>query len=212
MKRKVLFIAVSVFCLAILATLFARIEMQEADVVRSKVDAVIVLAGLSGEDRQRLAEGVHLIEQGSGDYLILPLRDSGLSWKTLQRLYGIETDIPRDRILIGRSDQVNSTVLKYCGGTFGEAAAAIGLMQANSLNSAVVVSSLYHIPRVRLAFGKLNTRGSLTFSYRPVGEPETDKLLSSARALAMRLIEYGKFFTAFFVYPIGARIIESHPS
>ena len=64
------------------------------------------------------------------------------------------------------------------------------------------------IPRVRLAFQKLNTRNHLALSYHPVGEPETDKLLSSARALAKRLVEYGKFFTALFVYPLGARIIE----
>ncbi|HOS29140.1 MAG TPA: ElyC/SanA/YdcF family protein, partial [Syntrophobacteraceae bacterium] len=161
------------------------------------------------EDRQRIVEGVHLIERGLVDYLILAMRDTGLSWKTILRIYGIETDIPGERILIGRPEQVNSTVLKYCGGTFGEAAAAVGLMRANSLNSAVVVSSRYHIPRVRLAFGNLNSKGSLDFSYRPVGEPETGKLLSSAYALAKRLTEYGKFFTAFFVYPIGAKIIEN---
>ena len=61
---------------------------------------------------------------------------------------------------------------------------------------------------MRLAFQKLNSKNRLAFSYQPVGEPETDKLLSSARALAKRLIEYGKFFTAFFVYPLGSRIIE----
>ncbi|HNR50221.1 MAG TPA: YdcF family protein [Deltaproteobacteria bacterium] len=211
-RRRAVIIAVSFLCLAALATLLVRIEMQQDDAgAGSKVDAVIVLAGPPDEDRQRIVEGVHLIERGSGDYLILAMRDTGLSWKTILRIYGIDTGIPGERVLIGRPERVNSTVLKYCGGTFGEAAAAVGLMQAHSLDSAVVVSSRYHIPRVRLAFGNLNSKGSLVFFYRPVGEPETGKLLSSAHALAKRLIEYGKFFTAFFVYPVGAKIIENDP-
>jgi hypothetical protein len=189
-------------------TLIARIDMQECDVLHNPVDAVVVLAGRPDEDRQRLLKGVNLVEQGYGQYLILPLRDTGLSWETLQKLYGIGRSIPRDKVLIGRPEHVDSAVLKYCGGTFGEAALTTGLMHAKALSSAVVVSSRYHIPRVRLAFQELNSMNHLSFSYHPVGEPETDKLLSSARALAKRLVEYGKFFTAFFVYPIGARIIE----
>ncbi len=209
MTRKILFIAVAVLFLAVLITLIARIDLQECDALRNPVDAVVVLAGCPDEDRQRLTRGVHLVEQGHGRYLILPLRDSGLSWESLQKLYGIGRNIPGERVLIGRTEHMDSAVLKYCGGTFGEAALTMSIMQARSLRSAVVVSSRYHIPRVRLAFQELNRMNHLAFSYQPVGEPETDKLLSSARALAKRLVEYGKFFTAFFVYPLGSRIIES---
>ncbi len=208
MTRRIAFITLAVLCLTMLITLLARIDMQERDALCNPVDAVVVLAGRPDEDRQRLTEGVHLVERGYGRYLILPLRDSGLSWETLQKLYGIGRSIPGEKVLIGRPEHVDSAVLEYCGGTFGEATLTMGLMQANSLRSAVVVSSRYHIPRVRLAFQRLNSRNHLAFSYQPVGEPETDKLLSSARALAKRLVEYGKFFTAFFVYPVGAKLIE----
>lgn len=208
MTRRILAITVTVLFLAILITLLVRIEMQERDILHSPADAVIVLAGRPDEDRQRLMEGVRLVEEGYGRYLILPMRDSALNWEALQKLYGVGRNIPGERVLIGRPEHMDSAVLKYCGGTFVEAALTMGLMQAKSLKSAVVVSSRYHIPRVRLAFQKLNSKNRLAFSYQPVGEPETDKLLSSARALAKRLIEYGKFFTAFFVYPLGSRIIE----
>jgi len=212
MTRRISLITISILCLAALVTLLVRIEMQEYDKVPAKADAVIVLAGRFDEDLQRLAEGVRLVEQGFGGCLILPLRDRGLSWKTLQRIYGIHTTIPVDKVLIGRPEHIDPAVLKYCGGTFSEAAVTVRLMRANTLSSAVVVSSRYHIPRVRLAFQKINSNGSLTFSYLPVGEPETGKLLSSAYALAKRLIEYGKFFTALFMYPIGAEIMEYHRS
>lgn len=208
MMRRIIFIAAAVLLLAVIITLIARIDLQECDALRYPVDAVVVLAGCPDEDRQRLTKGVDLMEGGCGSYLILPLRDTGLSWETLHKLYGVGRGIPGEKVLIGRPGHVDSAVLKFCGGTFGEAALTMGLMQAKSLRSAVVVSSRYHIPRVRLAFQELNSRNHLAFSYQPVGEPETDKLLSSARALSKRLVEYGKFFTAFFVYPIGAKIIE----
>lgn len=208
MALKIASITLAVLFLAVFVTFLTRIDMQERDILHNPVDAVIVLAGCPDEDRQRLTEGVRLVEQGYDRYLILPLRDSGLCWETLQKLYGVGRSIPKEKVLIGRTEHVDSAVLKYCGGTFGEAVLTMSLMQAKSLRSAVVVSSRYHIPRVRLAFQKLNTRNHLALSYHPVGEPETDKLLSSARALAKRLVEYGKFFTALFVYPLGARIIE----
>src|SRR5690606_6827522 len=124
----------------------ARIDMHECDVLHNPVDAVVVLAGRPDEDRQRLLKGVNLVEQGYGQYLILPLRDTGLSWETLQKLYGIARSIPRDKVLIERPEHVDSADLKDCVGTFGEAALATGLMHAKALSSAVVVSSRYHIP------------------------------------------------------------------
>ena len=208
MTRKILLITAFILCVAVLAAMKSRMDMLKGDVSRGKADAIIVLAGPPAEDFQRLQEGVRLIEQGAGEYLILPLRDRAVSWSTLKKIYNIETLISPQQVLFGRPEQVDSSVQRYCGGTFSEAAMAMELMRASSLKSAMVVSSRYHIPRVRLAFDKLNGRGLVSLSYRPVGEPETGKLLSSAYALFKRCTEYGKFLTAFFVYPIGARIVD----
>ena len=85
------------------------------------VDAVVVLAGGPKHDRQRLVRGITLVRQGRAHYLILPLRDPALDWQALQKIYTLNSEIPPERVLIGRPGRKHSRLSAMSGGTFAEA-------------------------------------------------------------------------------------------
>jgi len=165
------------------------------------VDAVVVLAGGPKHDRQRLVRGITLVRQGRAQYLILPLRDPALGWQTLQKLYALNSEIPTERVLIGRPGRKHSRLSAMSGGTFAEAMNTAEIMRAHGLHSALVVSSDYHMRRVQLAFSRVIPKGSLAIAFEPVQTRQPVGLVSRFKSHSAILLEYGKLAAAWCVYP-----------
>lgn len=165
------------------------------------VDAVVVLAGGSKHDRQRLLRGITLVRQGRAHYLILPLRDPALDWQNLQKLYALNSEIPPERVLIGRPGRKHSRLSAMSGGTFAEALNTAEIMRGHGLHSALVVSSDYHMRRVQLAFSRVVPEGSLVLAFEPVLTRQPVGLVSRFRSHSAILLEYGKLAAAWCVYP-----------
>lgn len=172
-------------------------------------DAVVVLAGRLPEDRLRLERGMQLVRQETARFLILPLRDPGLDWPRLLRIHDLPYEIPLQQVIIGRPEKGRMRVAAYCGGTFAEAVNTVQIMRSQALHSAVVVSSDYHMRRVRLAFTQADPGGTLAFSYIPVDTHSATGLLARLRSRTALCVEYGKLIAAYCMYPAGRRLILS---
>lgn len=165
------------------------------------VDAVVVLAGGPQHDRQRLARGIALVRQGRARYLILPLRDPALDWQALEKLYGLQSEIPPERVLIGRPGNGRSRLISMSGGTFAEAVNTVDIMRGHDLRSALVVSSDYHMRRVQLAFSRVVPVGRLVLAFEPVLSRQPVGLVSQVKSRSSIFLEYGKLVAAWCVYP-----------
>jgi hypothetical protein len=186
-----------VACFLVFGERFLRLRTDQ-NVARA--DAVIALAGAPTEDRQRIIASIELLQRKKATYLILPIRHPAFSWSWVIRNYNLPSQIPANRVLIGRSGSAGKEALQRYGGTFVEAQKSVELMQRYGLQSAVVVSSGYHMRRAALAFAQNGKTTHLDFSYHPVGT--ADSLWWTSRRNFRRILrEYQKLIVAHFLYP-----------
>ena len=201
---KILKVFIPLFCIFLVLFLFKgkKFLSIDDDYRFLNADAVVVLAGATANDKQRVLEGAKLFQKGRVQYFILPLRHKALQWSWLAKSYKIDINIPENRIFIGRLDLSDQELIGQYGGTFTEAKKAIQIMLQNNLKSAIVVSSGYHMRRTKMAFERARQNHPITFFYHPVQNPYNDKKpwWMDKGSLFEVLEEYKKLIAAFFVY------------
>lgn len=167
-----------------------------------KVDAAVVLGGSPREDAVRVKEGVGLVGSGRARYLILPIRHKGLDWEWFERNYDIQESLLESQVVIGEGDAESDGMQNNRGGTFAEAAKTVRIMARNGFNSAIIISSGYHMRRARMAFESVKEKRHVKLLFHPVnGCPEEGKAWwSKGERLIPVLIEYCKLVAAFFLY------------
>ena len=193
-------VAVSLAALTVFLIFGERFLRLHTDQDVTHTDAVIALAGAPIEDRQRIIASIELLQRKKATYLILPMRHPAFSWSWVIRNYNLPSQIQANRVIIGRSGSAGKEALQRYGGTFVEAQKSVELMHRYGLQSAVVVSSGYHMRRVALAFVQNGKTTHLAFSYHPVGT--ADSLWWTSRQKFRRILrEYQKLIVAHFLYP-----------
>ena len=165
------------------------------------VDAVIVLAG-SPEDSLRVKEGLEVAHSIEVQYLILPIRNKGISWAWLVDEYSIEIPISNERVLIGNMEPNDKKILKHYGGTFLEAKKTIEIMLKHHLNSAIVVSSGYHMRRSRLAFERAKEKYPIRFYFHPIREylDKSKPWWLNFRYVLRVFVEYRKLAISYIIF------------
>jgi uncharacterized SAM-binding protein YcdF (DUF218 family) len=165
--------------------------------------AVVVLAGSAAEDRQRMAAGIRLMRSVPGRLLILPLRHPGLTASRARAHYKAAGALPAEHLAIGHADKADRAVWDRYGGTYLEAMKTAQIMQRRHLNSAVIVTSAYHMRRTRMAFERFRDPYRLTFTYHAV-DHRADRRgpwwLDRQDRITI-LTEYKKLLVALFRYP-----------
>ena len=123
-------------------------------------DAIIILAG----DAERFHHGVSLYEAGYAPHIIftsdlaaLQLIDLHMDWNEI-----IRNAIKKSGIPEGVTSLVPST------STYDDAKYSYQLMQREGFHSAIVVSSPYHMRRVRMIFNKIYKNSEIVLQYNPV--------------------------------------------
>jgi uncharacterized SAM-binding protein YcdF (DUF218 family) len=195
-------LTIAIACFVVLIFLFlwqgeAFLTIDNADDCNN-VDAVIVLAGGPEDDSLRVKRGVEIAHSRGTEYLILPLRNSAITWSWLVDQYGIETPMNDKHVLIKNMQPDDRHIFKRYGGTFLEAKKTITIMLEHHLHSAVVVSSGYHMRRARLAFKKVGKGLSVTFFYHPVPRSSANRSpwWTDIMCLLKVMFEYGKLVAA----------------
>lgn len=143
------------FCLAAIAVLvllvmFAPGFLFTADVPR-KADAVVLFVGPGNESR--LDEAKKLIKEGYARYLIIPNQGEVLSLNQHGELVKLTETITRDDLI--RKVRLAVTYKKHYENTHIEALEARRMMDDLGVRSAMLVSSGYHMRRIRLISGRV---------------------------------------------------------
>ena len=148
-----------------------------------------------------MLEGAALFQEKNAHYLMFPLRHPAIKWSWLVERYGIMNRIPKEKVLIGRKRNKDLPVDRGLGGTFYEAVMSIRIMEEDGVQSAVVVTSGYHIRRSRLAFERALKGRGLTFCFHGVEREAGLGPWWFDRGYLFRVLgEYKKLIGAFFMY------------
>jgi hypothetical protein len=191
-------------CSALVFILFGEKFLRVgSDVPSRKIDAVVILAGAPGEDKQRLSAGSAMFSNARVRYMILPLRHPTFKWSWAAKNYQLEHLNPGNRLLIGRSAPSDKSAIAHYGGTYIEAQKTAQIMRKLRLKSAIIVSSGYHMRRAKLAFEQFRKNSHLQFYYYPVDQTVSAEPLlwwMDTAYLSNVLQEYYKLLAAYFVY------------
>lgn len=174
----------------------------DSNIKNGTTDAVVVLAGSYKEDKRRIAEGSSLIRRGKGRVLILPLRHPAIDWPWVVQYFDLQEDLSESQVVIGRSTPDDEPIIDKFGGTYVEAFKTVQIMQQLGLDSAIIVSSAYHMRRAQMAFESYRPSTQFEFYYHPV-EPGPGKERMwwlDTKYVAKILHEYKKVVAAWFIY------------
>ena len=147
-KKIVVLISLLTAFLIVLYTIIASVQIVQYGKLDSKTkcDVAIVLgAATSGEEvspvyRERINHGIWLYENGYVDYLILTGGVGEGNEKSdafVAKQYAVENGVPEQAILIEERSTITEENLEY----------AKSIMDAHSMNTAIIVSDPLHMKR-----------------------------------------------------------------
>ncbi len=197
--RKILTAALCLFVLLCCG----RFPLTMDDSARIRhLDAVVVLAGKGRQDAARLSGGVRLFQDHAARYLILPLRHSYLHWDWFVRRYGLPESVRKTSVVIGSLDDDIYAYLECCGGTYAEAIKTYQLVSRLPVRQFAVVSSGYHLLRVKMAFSRVFNDKSYRIFYVPEDRGQGLDLLWWTSGPKLRAVfqEYKKLAGGYFLY------------
>ncbi|MDG4658126.1 YdcF family protein [Ectobacillus antri] len=137
----------------------------------ARADVIIVLSG----DQKRLEKAAALYEQGYAPYVLLSKSDT----KRFSVEKAVKLGVPRERIIEE----------KHATSTYTNALYTKELLERRQFQTAIVVSSDYHMQRVRLVFERVYDK-----SYHFLYVPYEGKWWGDMRRT---VVEYGKLFSYF---------------
>lgn len=153
-----------------------NLEPLSSDV---QADAIVVLTGGSG---LRIAEGMRLLEAGQADRLLITGVNRAVSASEVASRAGGPADLYECCVDIGYEAET----------TRGNALEAADWLQAHDFESALIVTSNYHVPRAMILLGEAMPDSQLMAAPVPT-KIDPDKAFSEARSFRGLLIEWAKW-------------------
>jgi uncharacterized SAM-binding protein YcdF (DUF218 family) len=135
-------IAVVAMLLTALALLAHGYVLDTPQPAPQKSDAIVVISG--DEQMARFAEGLNLYQQGFGKYLVFSgaAYDNGTSNADVMRSLAVQRGIPQSAILEEPQGE----------DTWGNAVYTRQVLEEHRLQSAILVTSPYHLRRAKVTF------------------------------------------------------------
>jgi len=153
-------IVLVLFC-AIIISLMVAGRFLTVDEQPQKADVIIILAGDLGARTER---GVALWHEGYAPYIIVSGGNvyHNTNIGELMAEHAVELGVPRQFIIVEPRAHT----------TFQNAVYSKEVMQQHDFNSAIIVSSDYHMKRVRFIFRKVFTSDITQLTFCSVGDVE----------------------------------------
>lgn len=151
MRKKIIILLLILLIFILVATLLDSLNYTYNDQPKQS-DTIIILGG---GDQGRVQQAARLYESGYADNVIItPVEERYTSEEliTILRHYGF--------------DEGDITVEEESTSTYSNAEKTIEIMESKDFDSALVVTSDYHIKRSKITFERLND-GSKEFHYIP---------------------------------------------
>lgn len=166
------------------AVFFSAGHLLVLDEPPQQADVIVVLAGDRGS---RTAHGAALFHAGYAPYLIV---SGGQTYHTttsavLMRDHAVELGVPAATVL--PEDRADST--------YENAVFTRELMEQHSFTSALVVSSNYHMRRVKFTFEREFRDSGIDLTYSAAADPDFDpaRWWTNNKSIMYTFTEYVKF-------------------
>ncbi|HAU32386.1 MAG: hypothetical protein XD78_1157 [Desulfotomaculum sp. 46_296] len=143
-----------------------------------KSDVIIILGGDQGA---RIHKGVTLYKDGYAPYIIV---SGEITQANLLMASAVKSGVPKEIIILEQRAE----------STYENALFSKEIMEQYGFKTAIVVSSNYHMRRVRMIFEKVFDKANMTFTYCSVQEPNfsPSHWWLSEKSIQFTLTEYGK--------------------
>lgn len=156
MKTRILVISICIFLLLIVGSILDSFNHTYTD-QPEKADVIVMLGG---GDEGRMMKAAELYHEGYADYvLITPVIESESSTQSTQ--LAVDLGIP-EKALIKEYEATS---------TYTNATITIDIMNGLDMDSALIVTSDYHIKRSKLIYDRLND-GTFDFKYIAALSPD----------------------------------------
>jgi uncharacterized SAM-binding protein YcdF (DUF218 family) len=146
----------------------------------TKTDAIIVLTG----DKYRISEGIRIFKNGFGKRLLISGVNEKITDAKIKSLYGNDTETRNLFDCCIDIDRISENTFQNSRETYFWA-------RDLNLNSLLVVTSNYHIPRVKLEFSRFFYEDNLY--YKSVNITDDDNSNLSIEMIKKYLLEYTKY-------------------
>lgn len=176
MNKKIVIPFIIILCLIFVAALVESFIHNDAD---KPVDSDVIVI-LGGGDQGRVQKAADLYKSGYSDKVIItPVGDryNTQELTSIVRHYGFEEE---DIIVDTESTS-----------TYTNAQRTLEIMEENNFESALVVTSDYHVKRAKIIYNRLNN-GDQTFNYIAAGNLQGDKWIDREDSAKHWLSEFIK--------------------
>ncbi|MBV8720287.1 MAG: YdcF family protein [Chloroflexi bacterium] len=170
-------VAVTATLLTAVALLAPGFILDTPQPAPQKSDAIVVISG--DEQMARFAEGLNLYEQGFGKYLVFSgaAYDNGTSNADVMRDLAVQRGIPQSAILEEPQGE----------DTWGNAIYTRQVLEEHGLQSAILVTSPYHLRRAQVTFDAAYTGSGISLVVHAAPDSQWRKLSWWQQAETRRL-------------------------
>ena len=170
-------IMVAAVILVTLALLAPGFILDTPQPVPLKSDAIVVISG--DEQLARFAEGINLYEQGYGKFLVFSgaAYDNGTSNADVMRQLAVRRGVPQSAILEEPQGE----------DTWGNAIYTREVLEEHGLQSAILVTSPYHLRRAKATFDAAYTGSGIELAVHAAPDSQWRKLSWWQQAETRRL-------------------------
>lgn len=184
-KRMVLLpLAGILLIIALLVFVFFAGRLLVLDEPPRKADVIVVLGGDSGE---RVRQASSLYRTGYAPYMIVSGGQlyGDITQAGVMKDHAVALGVPSDKIILEN----------HAESTYDNAAFSRRIMENHGFSSALVVSSNYHMKRVKFIFQKAFKNSGITLTYCAAREPRfnPDRWWASNKSTMFTITEYIKF-------------------
>ena len=164
--RTALAALLGLLALGVLAVLGVGFLLDTPQPPPSRADAIIVISG--DEQMARFREGVNLYKQGLGRYLVFSgaARDNGTSNADVMHDLALQAGVPRQAIM---EDSLGED-------TWGNAVYTRQVLEQHGLQSAILVTSPYHVRRAKVTFDAAYAGSGISLVVHSAPDSEWRKL------------------------------------
>lgn len=161
-RASIVWFAIFILIVALIVLLYVPCFLNYSNVPR-KADAIVLFVGPGNEGR--LKEAQQLIHDGYASYLIISAYGEVFMETNNGAFERISNQsAPQEKILLTRKA---GYYRNYIEDTHVEALEAKRMLDARGLRSAVLVSSPYHMRRIRIIAGSVFRKGRYSISFVP---------------------------------------------
>lgn len=184
-NRKILNSSIILICTFIIihfSYYISQIQTKIDDInMFDEIDAIIVLTG----DKNRIAHGINILKNGSGQRLLISGVNEKISNTKIKNLYGV--DVKSEKLFDCCID-----IDRISTNTFENSRETYIWSKELGFRNLLIVTSHYHVPRVKLEFSRFFSEDALHYNSVDVINKISDISIELIRKVIFEYIKYSR--------------------